>query len=108
MLANLFAMLLCAKRYYFHLRTCLPLCLLLLLTFCRSFLTSFHKTCHRDYHLFEGLGIRLTYFPVFRCPTVRHTIPIERRRRRFSVKNKGYSTKVIYVNPLVLVLFLLY
>src|SRR3954463_12902532 len=53
MLAYLFAMLLCAKRHYFHSRTCLPLCLLLLLTFCRSSLTSFHKTCHRDYHLIE-------------------------------------------------------
>ena len=48
-------MLLCAKRHYFDSRTCLPLCLLLSLTFCRSSLTSFHKTCHRDYHLFEGL-----------------------------------------------------
>ena len=57
---NLFAMLLCAKRHYFHSRTCLPLCLLLSLTFCRSSLTSFHKTCHRDYHLFEALSIKLT------------------------------------------------
>ena len=58
--SNLFAMLLCAKRRYFHSRTCLPLCLLLSLTFCRISLTSFHKTCHRDYRLFEGLSIRLT------------------------------------------------
>src|SRR3954462_10868878 len=33
---------------------------LLSLTFCRSSLTSSHKTCHRDYHLFEGLSIKLT------------------------------------------------
>ena len=26
----------------------------------QSSLTSFHKTCHRDYHLFEGLSIKLT------------------------------------------------
>ena len=51
---------LCAKRHYFHSRTCLPLCLLLSLTFCKISLTSFHKTCHRDYHLFEGLSIRST------------------------------------------------
>src|SRR3954466_12916842 len=108
MLANLFAMLLCAKRYFFHSRTCLPLCLLLLLTFCRSSLTCFHKTCHRDYHLFEGLSIKLTLFPVHHYPTAHHTVPIQRRRRRLCVKYKSYSTKVIYANPLVLVLFLLF
>ena len=53
-------MLLCAKRHYFHSRTCLPLCLLLSLTFCRSSLTSFQKMCYWDYHPFEGLSIRLT------------------------------------------------
>ena len=42
-------MLLCAKRHYFHSRTCLPLCLLLSLTFCRSSLTSFHKTCDAEH-----------------------------------------------------------
>src|SRR4051812_41850791 len=108
MSANLFAMLLCAMRYYFHSRTCLPLCLLLSLTFCRSLLTSFHKTCHRNYHLFEGLSIILTSFPVIRCQTMRHTVPIQRRRRRLCVKYRSCSTKVIYANLLVLVLFLLF
>ena len=28
--------------------------------FCMSSLKTFHKTCHRDYHLFEGLSIKLT------------------------------------------------
>ena len=49
-----------ANRHYFHSRTRLPLRPVLSLTFCRSSLTSFHKTCHRDYHLFEGLSIKLT------------------------------------------------
>ena len=35
-------------------------------------------------------------------------VPIQRRRRRLCVKYRSYSTKVIYVNPLVLVMFLLF
>src|SRR4051812_42005888 len=45
------------KQAFFHLRNCLLLCLLLSLTFCSCLLTSFHKTCHRNYHLLEGLSI---------------------------------------------------
>src|SRR3954471_22312754 len=101
-------MLLCVKRHYFYSRTCLPLCPLLSLTFCRSSLTSSHKTCHRDYHLFKGLSIKLTQFPMHHYPTVHHTIRIQRRRRRLCVKYRSCSIKVIYANLLVLVLFLLY
>ena len=96
------------KEALFVSRMYLPLCLLLSLTFCRSLLTSFHKTCHRAYHLFERLSIRLTKFPVHPYPTVHHTVPIQRRQRRLCVKYRSCSTKVIYVNLLVLVLFLLH
>ena len=37
---------------------------------------------------------------------MRHTVPILRRQKRFSIKYRSFLRKVIYVNPLVLVLFL--
>src|SRR3954464_4744047 len=57
-----------------------PPCPLLSLTFCRSSLTSSHKTCHRDYHLFEGLSINTIVTPT--APAAIHTGPITRARAR--------------------------
>ena len=61
-----------------------------------------------DYHQYEGLSTKLILFLVHLCQTVRQTGQIRKKRRKFSDKYKNYSTKVMCVSPLVLVLFMLF
>jgi hypothetical protein len=51
---------------------------------------------------------KLILFLVHLCQTVRHTGQIQKKRRKYSDKCKNYSTKVMCMSPLVLVLFLLF
>ena len=56
----------------------------------------------------RGFEHQIDLIPGASLPTMRNTVPILRRRRRLCAKYRNYSTKVIYANLLVLVLFLLY
>jgi hypothetical protein len=93
------------KETLFSLEDTSILCLLLSLIFCRSTPMFFQRRCHLWCHQFEGLSTKLASFLGPPCLIVHHTGPTQKRQKRFNGKCKNYSTKIMCVSPLALVMF---